>query len=319
MSNKQLALVNDLMQSGLLPQHIRTPQQAFAIITMGQELGLGPWASLNGINVIRGKPTLSGQAMLGLVRASGELENFELKERTAEKCTIAITRRGQSPVTLTFTYEEAEGLGLANKENYKRQPAVMLQWRCVSALCRLVFPDILGGFCYTPEEINPDIQVDEDGAIVNDYDPELLEAELNPGMAVGQQYDETAREREDALIASFGRGMMQFDEEWTEEDNSNAAQELAIRLGNVIGGTIYTKDLGDTFYQDIGLSRTDVIREARLRFAGAMCGRNLGSFNDMTSPELFALRGIVDYLLRRNALTKSIQRYLGCAVSTNDC
>ena len=40
----------------------------------------------------------------------------------------------------------------------------MLKWRAISACCRVLFPDVIQGL-YTIEEISPDTQVDEEGAL----------------------------------------------------------------------------------------------------------------------------------------------------------
>ncbi len=45
-----------LVSTGFLPQAIKTPEQAIAIILTGRELGIGTMAALNTINVIQGKP-----------------------------------------------------------------------------------------------------------------------------------------------------------------------------------------------------------------------------------------------------------------------
>src|SRR4030095_13742063 len=67
-----------LVKTGFLPQSIKTPEQAMAIILTGREWGIGAMAALNTINVIQGKPTISPQLMLGLINRSGELEDIKI-------------------------------------------------------------------------------------------------------------------------------------------------------------------------------------------------------------------------------------------------
>lgn len=157
-----------LHRSGLLPQHIRSAQQAFAIITMGQELGIGPWAAINGIHVIQGKPTLSPALMLALINRSGQLAAIEI-DGDNKSCTVTMERRGRAPHSETFTMAAASAMGLADKATWKKQPDVMLKWRAVSACARVVFPDVIIGV-YTSNEIDPDIAVDNDGELVVDTD-----------------------------------------------------------------------------------------------------------------------------------------------------
>jgi len=151
-----------LLQSGFLPQAIKTEAQAVAIILQGRELGIGPMAALGTINVIQGKPTISPQLMLALINRSGDLEDFKCID-DGRQCTLTMKRRGRSAHIVTFSMNDAEKLGLAGKDNWKKQPATMRQWRAVAACARIVFPDVILGL-YTPDEMGAD--VNEDGEII---------------------------------------------------------------------------------------------------------------------------------------------------------
>src|SRR5439155_15626863 len=59
-----MALAQTLLQTGFLPQAIRTPGQALAIILTGQEMKLGPMQSLRSIGIINGKPVLAADLQL---------------------------------------------------------------------------------------------------------------------------------------------------------------------------------------------------------------------------------------------------------------
>lgn len=152
-----------LVKSGMLPQSVRTPEAAVAIMVKGMELGLPAMAALNGITVIQGKPTVSPQLMLSLINRSGQLENIEI-DTGRDGATVTMKRRGRTPFTAKFGPTEAQAMGLNTKDNYKKQPAVMYQWRAVAACARVVFPDVIDGL-YTPEEMGADVSVDEDGAM----------------------------------------------------------------------------------------------------------------------------------------------------------
>ncbi|WP_412027879.1 hypothetical protein [Deinococcus yunweiensis] len=176
-----------LVSSGMLPSSIRTPEAAVTIIVKGMELGLPPMAALNGITVIQGKPTVSPQLMLSLINRSGQLENIEI-ETGKDGATVTMKRRGRTPFTAKFGPTEAQAMGLNTKDNYKKQPAVMYQWRAVAACARVVFPDVIDGM-YTPEELGADVQVDEDGAMTVTVQQEV---KAQPGGDVTRQVQEAA-------------------------------------------------------------------------------------------------------------------------------
>lgn len=153
-----------LVKSQLLPASVNTPEKAIAIITYGLELGIGAWTALTGINVIQGKPTISPALMLGLINRSGYLEDMQI-EANDEHATVTMKRKGRTAHTEVFTLADANKMQLTGKDNYKKQPRVMLKWRAVSACARVVFPDVLNGL-YTSEEIAPDsVTVDDDGIV----------------------------------------------------------------------------------------------------------------------------------------------------------
>ena len=154
-----------LVKGGFLPQSIQNAQAAVSIILLGRELNIPPWQAINSINVINRRPTISPQLMLALIERSGRLDDIKI-DSDAAKCTVMMKRKGRSPHTETFTMTDAQAMQLAGKDNWKKQPAVMLKWRAVAACARVVFPDVLMGL-YTPEEINPDVTVDmETGEII---------------------------------------------------------------------------------------------------------------------------------------------------------
>lgn len=161
-----MTVAQQLVASGFLPAHIKQAQ-AFAIITLGQELGIGAWAALNGINVIQNKPTVSPQLMLGLINRTGQLEDMGIGD-DGKACSVTMKRRGRSAHTEIFSDADAQRLGLSGKSNWKSQPAVMRKWRAVAACARVVFPDVIQGL-YTPEEIAPDsVSVNDDGEMTLD-------------------------------------------------------------------------------------------------------------------------------------------------------
>jgi hypothetical protein len=166
---KLMAVGETLLESGMLPKSIRTPQAAVAIMLAGRELGVPPMQAFTSINVIEGKPTVSPQLMMGLAERTGLVEYCNIED-DGQACTVTLLRSGGQPFTASFSMQDAIDMKLSGKYNWKSMPKVMRQWRAISAAYRVVFADVLAGV-YTPEEMGA--TVDGEGAI-------LVDAEVAP-------------------------------------------------------------------------------------------------------------------------------------------
>lgn len=150
-----------LVKSGFLPSAINTTEKALTIMMTGMELGLGFMESLRSINVIQGKPAMAAQLLLGLCHRTKQVEQAYFKEETDTRVVFVLKRKGSPHYESVFTMEDARRLGLAEKDNYKKQPKTMLSWRAISKACRVMFPDAICGL-YTPEELAEGVDVQED-------------------------------------------------------------------------------------------------------------------------------------------------------------
>ena len=164
-----------LIKSNFLPEAIKTPEQALAIMLTGRELGLPAMASFRMIDVIKGVVAPKPQLMLALLHRSGQLEDMTIDD-DGETCTVTMKRKGISPHTEEFSMEDAKRLQLAVKYNWQQMPATMRKWRAIAACARVVFPDVILGL-YTTEELGA--VVDEEGEIV-----ETETSEKPPAIAI---------------------------------------------------------------------------------------------------------------------------------------
>lgn len=136
----------------LLPEAIRKEPDIAMAIMAGLELGLPPAASIRGVHVIKGKPTLSAQTMVGVVLGRGLAEYFECVDEKPGSVTYETKRRGgRTAQRATWTLEDAKRAGLTSG-NWASYPQDMLHARCMSRLARRVYPDLLAGI-YDPDEI----------------------------------------------------------------------------------------------------------------------------------------------------------------------
>lgn len=128
------------------------PEHVLACVLYGRELGLGPMQALNSIHVIEGRAAASPELMRALVASAGH--RIDIVENTNERCVMKGVRADtEATATVQWTVEDAKLAGLTGKDNWRKYPRAMLAARCTSELCRLLFPDVIAGLSYTPEEI----------------------------------------------------------------------------------------------------------------------------------------------------------------------
>ena len=147
-------LSEKLSKSTLLPEALRNkPQDVMFQIMTGAELGFGPTASIRGVHIIAGKPSLAADAMQALCLRSSHCEYFVEIEGSNTSVTYE-TKRRSAPVVqrATWTWEDAKRAGLNTKENWRLYPHAMLASRAKSQLARSAYPDLLFGV-YSTDEI----------------------------------------------------------------------------------------------------------------------------------------------------------------------
>lgn len=158
-------LAGILIKSGMIPQTIKTPEQAIVILLKSRELRLPPMQAFSSIAVVSGRPVLTAEVMLALIYRDFPKGVIEFVESSLERCVIKASRNGQNISTFSFSMEDAKRAGLLGKGPWQQYPAAMMRARAISAMARAVFPDALAGCVYTPEELGA--EVDEAGEIKN--------------------------------------------------------------------------------------------------------------------------------------------------------
>ena len=144
--DEALKFAEMLSKSSIVPKDYQgNAGNVLVAVQWGMEIGLQPLQAMQNIAVINGRPSIWGDAMLAIVRGSGLLE-FIREEPTDESCTCTIKRKGEEPVTRTFTMADAQKAGLANKRGpWTQYPKRMMQMRARAYALRDVFPDVLRG------------------------------------------------------------------------------------------------------------------------------------------------------------------------------
>jgi len=149
-----------LHASGLAPHTLDTPQKVAVAMAMCLELGRPIITGIQDMAVINGKVGMYGDAILGLIRASGELEAFEQWEegQPLQDNWVVYTRlkrRGHKEVTGSFSWLEAKRAGYDNPKRrdgnpdttspWRRFTRRMMQFKARNFILRDQFGDILRG------------------------------------------------------------------------------------------------------------------------------------------------------------------------------
>lgn len=140
-------LAGALASSGMTPKSYGQDQNKIMVGMMaGAEVGLTPMAALQSIAVIGNNPSLWGDGALGLIQASGLLEDMdETDDGTTATCTLK--RKGRATaIVRSFSMDDAKKAGLAGKAGpWTQYPARMRQMRARAFAMRDGFADVLRG------------------------------------------------------------------------------------------------------------------------------------------------------------------------------
>lgn len=148
--NDMQRMAKAFSMSALIPSHLKGKfEDVLVLMQQGRELDIGPVQALNGINVIQGKPSVSPELQLALIRERAPEAFIKIEADDAKlevRVTMAPSRaRMDEGFTSTWDMKRAKLMGLDAKDNYKKQPLTMLKWRAVGEAARTVFPHITKG------------------------------------------------------------------------------------------------------------------------------------------------------------------------------
>lgn len=187
MSEKTTALVSRQMSDTLtVADHLarsgffsdaRQVSQAVAKVLAGQELGLGPVASMTGIFIIKGRVSLSANILAALVRRHS-VYNYRVKTHTADECTLIFYESDEEIGISSFSMDDAKAAQLRG-DNWQRYPRNMLFARAVSNGVKWFCPDVMAGApVYTPDELGA--EVDGEGEVIPGQYVEIAARKLPP-------------------------------------------------------------------------------------------------------------------------------------------
>lgn len=143
-------LAGMVLRAGIAPRGLDTAQKIAVAMIYGAEVGIGPMMSLSTICVINGKPSIYGDGLMSLVRASGKLADYAeeiLGEGESMEAVVTVKRfDNPTPLVKKFNVERAKKAKLWGKQGpWTEYPDRMLLARARSFALRDAFADVLAG------------------------------------------------------------------------------------------------------------------------------------------------------------------------------
>ena len=226
-----MGLGRAIYESGLAPKAHTDARQTAIVMLVGRELGLQPMASIRSIYVVNGKPAMSAELMVALVRQRG-LGTFDYTIEEGSVSVLGMRTASGETIKSTWDRERAARAGLDSKDIWRKYESEMLRHRAEAEVCRALFGDILLSMYITEEldeeptpapEEEPESRTEAikkqlaDG-MVKLPEPPMPETELPPGVLEKEQApgppdeslvspleEETPKEQVPAVKARPGR------------------------------------------------------------------------------------------------------------------
>lgn len=167
---EQTAIAKAFKESGLFPD-LKSEAQAIVKVQAGLELGLEPFAAMQGIDIVQGKPRMNASLQAGLIKKSGRY-NYKVLEHGEQACKLEFYEKWgeqwQSIGTSEFTMKEAQQAGLTHKDNWKKHPKNMLFARALSNGAKWYCADVFLTATYNESDefetvYQPQVVVDSTG------------------------------------------------------------------------------------------------------------------------------------------------------------
>lgn len=135
------------IKSGMFPD-TKSVSQGIVKIMAGKEIGLPPFASMRGINLIQGQPQLSAMIIGTLIKKDGKYD-YRVRNWTNKGCTIDFYQldsgKREKVGETSYTEEDARVAGLLGKDNWRKYPKDMFFSRALTSGARKFTPDAFNG------------------------------------------------------------------------------------------------------------------------------------------------------------------------------
>ena len=199
----ELMEIGKVMAASGFFEDARQANQAIVKVLAGRELGFGPFASMTGIHIIKGKPVISANLYAAAIRGSGRYD-YKVIRLDDTGCELAFYENGKEVGRSAFTDKDAKAAGLIQAGGpWTKFPRNMYFARAISNGAHWYCPDVFGGASvYTPGEMGEETTVDlSTGEIITvtatpvpesngqpaQPEPAAVKVEMAPPMTEGQR------------------------------------------------------------------------------------------------------------------------------------
>lgn len=233
-------MAQQLVPTGFLPKAVDTPQKAAAIMLKGRELGIPPMYALSNITVIQGKPTANAELMLALVKRAYGRDVIWMEQSTPQIAKIGYLVHGK-PKYYEFTIDMAKKAGLLSNQTWNKYPDAMLRARAISAVCRMEFPEVIGGM-YVPGELGEDVRVNESTG-------EITSVHIEPNITVETEKPDPQKAMKRLHAVANNHGFKHEDLHlWARDRGKESVKEFSERALNEMADSIEANTDGAKHY-----------------------------------------------------------------------
>lgn len=180
--NEIMSIGKAFAESGMFTD-TKSAAQAIVKIQAGQEIGIPPFASMTGIHIIQGKPTIGAGLIASRVKGSGKYD-YRVVQNDDKACIIDFYQGSNKIGTSQFTIEDAKKAGTKNLDKF---PKNMLFARAISNGVKWFCPDVFSGPVYVPQEMG--VEVTEEGEAIVEELPEFFKTQEEKEMEVIAELD----------------------------------------------------------------------------------------------------------------------------------
>jgi hypothetical protein len=168
---------------------VNKKEDMFSLMLLSQAEGKHPALCAKEYHMVKGRPTLSADAMLARFQQAGGRVEWEVYTDTEVVGIFKHPLGGELKVD--WTMQRAKNAGIDNNPTWKKFPRNMLRARCITEGVRTVFPAICTGIYETTEIAYDDSIKAKEQPVEKEAEQLVSDADINHLLAIAEDYQLT--------------------------------------------------------------------------------------------------------------------------------